>query len=254
MKSLEESVVVALDGTDQAIFPFLPHILQDLWEFGSDPKIIVKALQRNTEASSALTVLDLGCGKGAVSITIAKEFFCHCYGIDGVTEFINDAIVKSKALDVENLCHFSVGDIRKIDLPKKHFDVIVLGSIGPVFGNFYETISCLKPLLKPEGIFIIDETYIEDGNEYTHPQILNKKTILQQIRQAKMNLIDEIIIPNESIKPSNDFIYQRIKLRCEELIIKNPDKQNIFKSYLETQEEENDVLENRVVCSTMVIQ
>lgn len=31
MKSLEESVVTAMDGTDSGLFPFSPYILQYLW-------------------------------------------------------------------------------------------------------------------------------------------------------------------------------------------------------------------------------
>jgi len=35
MGTIEESVVIAMDGSDTGIFPFLPFILQDLWEIGS---------------------------------------------------------------------------------------------------------------------------------------------------------------------------------------------------------------------------
>jgi len=31
IKSIEESVVTAMDGTSDELFPFLPYILQDLW-------------------------------------------------------------------------------------------------------------------------------------------------------------------------------------------------------------------------------
>lgn len=34
-KTIEESVVQAMDGTDAELFPFLPYILQDLWEIGA---------------------------------------------------------------------------------------------------------------------------------------------------------------------------------------------------------------------------
>ncbi len=35
MRTLEESVVASMDGTESELFPFLPYILQDLWEFGA---------------------------------------------------------------------------------------------------------------------------------------------------------------------------------------------------------------------------
>ena len=34
MRSLEESVVTAMDGTNKKLFPFLPYIFQDIWEMG----------------------------------------------------------------------------------------------------------------------------------------------------------------------------------------------------------------------------
>lgn len=42
MKTIEESVVTAMDGPDKELFPFIPYILQDLWEIGADPEVILK--------------------------------------------------------------------------------------------------------------------------------------------------------------------------------------------------------------------
>jgi len=38
MKSIEESVVIAMDGSDKELL----HILQDLLEIGADPDAIIK--------------------------------------------------------------------------------------------------------------------------------------------------------------------------------------------------------------------
>ena len=54
MKSVEESAVVALDGTDKELFPYLPYILQDLWETGSDPDVIIEAVRKHKVRESAL--------------------------------------------------------------------------------------------------------------------------------------------------------------------------------------------------------
>ena len=54
MKSVEESAVAALDGTDIGIYPFLPYILQDLWEIGSDPLIIIQAIEKHMDRPSTL--------------------------------------------------------------------------------------------------------------------------------------------------------------------------------------------------------
>lgn len=39
MKSIEETVVAAMDGSDKELFPYLSYILQNLWEIGSCPEV-----------------------------------------------------------------------------------------------------------------------------------------------------------------------------------------------------------------------
>jgi hypothetical protein len=43
------------------------------------------------------------------------------------------------------------------------------------------------------------------------------------------------------------------KKRCNELIDKYPDKKYLFVYYIQKQIAENDVLENKVICGTLVI-
>ena len=253
MKSVEESAVVALDGTDIGIYPFLPYILQDLWEIGSDPVMIIKAIEKHMCQSSTLDILDLGCGKGAVSIRIAERLHCRCLGIDAIKKFIQEANNKASEYDVANLCTFEVADIRIRINTLASFDVVVLGSIGPVFGNYYSTLTSLSKILKHGGIIILDDGYILPDSDYVHPQIMRKDAVLKQINDAGMNLIDELFIQKDDIKSSDDFIFDKIENRCKELIQKYPDKRHIFKEYIRKQIEENDVLENRIICSTMVI-
>ena len=100
---------------------------------------------------------------------------------------------------------------------------------------------------------IIDDGYIDDKSEYTHSQIRKKEMVLQQIEKAGMQLVDEIILDKDDIKASDTYIFEQINKRCKELIKKYPDKRTLFEDYLKEQEEENEMLETKVVCSTMVI-
>ena len=71
MKTIEESVLASLDGSDKELFPYLTYILQDLWEIGANPAVIIKLIDNQFTIGNNLKVLDLGCGKGAVSIKVA---------------------------------------------------------------------------------------------------------------------------------------------------------------------------------------
>ena len=253
MKTIEESVVTAMDGSDKELFSYLPYILQDLWEIGADPDIIVKLIDKQFSNYDNLKVLDLGCGKGAVSIKISKKYGCHCLGIDAVPKFIEYAQQKALEFNVEHLCKFETGDIREKVRNLSDYDIIILGAIGPVFGDYYSTLITLSKCLNDKGVFIVDDGYIENDSDYIHPLIQKQKLINQQIDSAGFEQVDEHIIQKDEIKNSDDYIFKNLKMRCTELITKYPEKKEIFINYIKKQEEENDVLENKVVCSTMAI-
>ncbi len=251
--SLEECVVAAMDGTDKELFPFLPYILQDTWEIGADPEIIISLIQKHMSNFSKLNVLDLGCGKGAVSVMLASKLKCSCHGIDAVPEFINEANKKAKEYSVNHLCKFEVDDIRiKIKTLPRH-DIIILGAIGPVFGDCYSTLTVLSNNISPDGVIVIDDGYIENSGSFTHPLILKQDELHRQIEAAGMRLVDEAIIGKNEIRYSDDQIFSCLKKRCLELMEMHPEKHNLFEAYIKKQEVENDVLENKIVCSTLVI-
>lgn len=253
MKTLEESVVTAMDGSDIELFPYLPYILQDLWEIGADPEAIIRLMRKHFSKYSDLRVLDLGCGKGAVSIRAAKSLGCFCHGIDAVADFIEYAKKKAAEFQVEHLCKFETADIRE---KIKHLfgcDIIILGAIGPVFGDYYTTLITLSKCINENGIFIIDDGYIENNSDFSHPLIQKQETIIRQIELAGMQLVDDDIMRKKDIKDSNDYIFNNLKKRCQELINKYPSKKELFNSYVKGQEIENDVIENKIICSTMVI-
>lgn len=253
MKPIQESVVAAMDGQDIGLYPFLPYILQDLWEIGANPEAIIKLIKKHATGYTALKILDLGCGKGAVSVKLSGALRCKCHGIDAIPEFIAFAIQKADEYNVDHLCTFKTGDIRIKVNGLYNYDIIILGAIGPVFGDYYSTLTTLSTCINKNGMFIIDDGYIENNSKYSHPLILKKNIILQQINMAGMELIDDDIMHSGYIKNSNDAIFYKMKRRCYELMEKYPDKQNLFLNYVKKQEEENYTLENKVTGTTMVI-
>lgn len=85
---------------DPLLLPYMPFLLQDLWALGADVDSIIRAIDSLGPGSSQQNVLDLGCGKGAVSIRIAMRFGYRVLGIDAMASFIEDAIHKSRQYNV----------------------------------------------------------------------------------------------------------------------------------------------------------
>lgn len=249
MIDLKQSIIKSLDGAERELLQFIPYLLQDLWEIGSSPEPFIQLIKSYGDNYTEMKILDLGCGKGFVTISIAKEFKCHCHGIDAMPEFICEAEERANEHSVSDICSFEVNDIRSRIKSLKDFDFIILGSIGDVFGNYESTLCKLSNSIKKSGAVIIDDGYkLSEDNKSN-----SKNDILGQISKAGMKLEKEIIYDANRIKESNDFIFSKIVQRSNELIIKYPNKKNLFINYLKKQEEENNLLENRMVCSTMLI-
>ena len=254
MKTLDESVAMSMDGGEgTAIVPFLPYILQDAWEIGTDPGVVVELVRRHWKHGSCPRVLDLGCGKGAVSVRLAGEMGCRCLGIDAIGEFVAEAAKKARELGLEGLCRFEQGDIRLRIRELGRFDVIVLGAIGPVFGDHRETLGILEPHLEPRGLIVIDDGWIEDGSPHTHPGVLRRGELLRQVGEAGMRIVEEALFDRGEIKDADDRLFRDLERRCRELIAMHPEKQELFKGYIRRQLEENDWLENRITCAVLVV-
>ncbi|HRS21797.1 MAG TPA: class I SAM-dependent methyltransferase, partial [Clostridia bacterium] len=82
MGEVEEKLAKSLTGETTELIPYLPYLLQDLWELGSDPKEIIGLIRKNIQKVKDLKILDLACGKGAASVKLAKELGCNVQGID----------------------------------------------------------------------------------------------------------------------------------------------------------------------------
>ena len=253
MKSLKDSILESMDGEDRALLPFLPYLVQDIWTLGTDPNAVIELLIANLNGTSKLSILDLGCGKGAVSVHLSEELGCRCHGIDGVATFIDEARQYAKQYNVEELCTFEVADIRKKIKELPSFDIIILGAIGPVFGSYAQTIEKIKSRLNPKGFVIIDDAYLIE-NASSRPGYKKKGQVHTEIRSAGMEIIDEHIFSKKRMEHTNAEMFQKIKYRCEELVFKHPDKKQLFENYLKAQMEENQILESDVVNAIFLLQ
>ena len=251
-----ESVLMSLDGKNVELYPYIPYLLKDLWEIGSSADQVIQLLERQDRdfCDPKLRVLDLGCGKGAVAVPLAKKYGFIIRGIDAVPEFIEFAREKAIEWNVADRCQFDEGDIREYVEKCVSYDIIILGSIGPVLGDVQRTLKILSRCLRPGGIILLDDVYIPDGSDFYHNNCLPEAQFMTQIRRSGFKITDSIIYGASLMLNMNDDVYRQISKRAKELINIYPGLRYIFEDYLKSQRIENKILENNVTCALMLIE
>lgn len=245
MKALEQSILESLDGFQTGLFPYLPYILQDLWEMGSDPETMF-SLVKNHINKQDLRILDLGCGKGAVSIKLARELDCTVLGIDGMPDFIARAREAAMEYGVSGRCIFETGDIREKIGGLTGFDLVVLGAIGQALGDVETTLKTVRLSLNPSGYVLLDDGYIADDSPVAYNRCLRKSDFYDQIDSAGFRILKEAIIRKETMESNDKTIYASLERRVNELKELHPEKEELFNAYLKSQQFENQMLETEI--------
>jgi len=245
----EQKIQVAkgFDATPEMI-PFIPYLLQDLWALGSSPHLIIKIL-KSLNLPESSKVIDLACGKGAVSCKIADELRFKVLGIDLFGPFIDIAKQKAEKYKVEKLCTFRVEDADTAVNTYKNFDVIILASAESLLGNIENSILSLRKCVRQNGYIIFDGSYLLEDARIDNPDyavIKNYKSTVTALRSQGDEIVQEVFIPAEETKKVNDEYTELIRIRAEELSIRHPDKENLLLDYVRKQEEECKIIENEI--------
>lgn len=129
----------------------------DPWE-KELPKIFKKL-----RLEKGMSVMDIPCGQGGVSVPLAKKYNVNVIGYDILPSYVRYAREYAKEKKVTHLCGFKVGDIR--DAVKKENICDVLLWIGPphVWGRAKRTIGKLRNAVRSGGIIVVADAYLYPG-------------------------------------------------------------------------------------------
>ena len=162
-KQTEQSIADSLE-VDTKLLPYTPFLLQDLWALGSSVDYIIDVVGSLNLPSTQTKLLDLGCGKGAVSIQIASKFGFTVVGVDRMTPFLEDARKKAIEYKVSHLCEFINQDIIEFVSIEHGFDLVILASLGGIFGSTKNTIAQLRTQVRSDGYILIDDGYLRKAS------------------------------------------------------------------------------------------
>jgi 2-polyprenyl-3-methyl-5-hydroxy-6-metoxy-1,4-benzoquinol methylase len=254
-KKPEASISDSLE-VEKHLLPHMPYLLQDLWALGSSVDAIVEAVSALNLSSSETTILDLGCGKGALSIQLAAKCGVMCTGIDAMAAFLEDAKIKAEEYQVSHLCQFIEQDLLEYVSVEHDFDVVILASLGGVLGPLSDTIEKLRTQVRPGGYIIIDDGYLKKRQQlkrkgYEHYR--NYHDTIQAFTTFNDVLIREVNTTEFSKKLNEEYL-EAIEKRCAELIHQHPELEEDLATYLKRQEEECRIFDEELEGAVCLLQ
>lgn len=249
----ELNLAISMSSKNTDIIPYLPELLQDLWELGSESNQILDLIKDKVEYNEIQNILDLGCGKGAVSVKLAKELKRKVKGIDIIPEFIQTAKLKAIEYDVADLCSFEICDINQAINNEKNYDCLIWGAVGRILGSYKETLTKISATVREGGYLIIDDCFVQDVSNnkylrygYEYPTLLEWENL---ISEAGLSIVEQRIYDEKDMTTDYDKDFGQICKRAKELSnrYKDKDKEWLFNKYVEDQRNEYYDLQNNAV-------
>jgi cyclopropane fatty-acyl-phospholipid synthase-like methyltransferase len=244
---IEKSIADSLE-TDAILLPYMSFLLQDMWALGCSEKDIISSVGSLDLTPESCIILDLGCGKGALSVQIASGYKCKAVGIDVMPSFLKVAVQKAKEYHITHLCQFIQQDIKDYVTVTHDYDVVILASLGGIFGSIKNTVSRLRTQVRSSGYMIIDDGYLKHKDSLKRKGYDHYKNYHETIRELTSygDQVIREINTSEFSKELNVTYLKLIKKRGKELIARHPELKKDISSYITLQTEECEVLDTQI--------
>jgi SAM-dependent methyltransferase len=252
MRSEDDMVAYALE-THIALLPYIPELLADLEELGSDAEAITSVLD-DLNLTKSTTVADLGCGKGAVAVEIAEDLNLKVLGIDLFEPFIESCKELAESRGVSELCHFIHGDIIKLAGKIELCDVAIFAALGDVLGPLDQTVSVIRQYAKPGGYMVISDGFIKDGGSSDFPgfeQYAERADMIARLTACGDTLVSEIIEAGDCDRGENEG--DMIAARAKAIAARQPEIAAEVLNYAETQAAEYKLIDENFIGAIWVL-
>lgn len=218
------------------MLPFAAELLQDLDELGSDSDQIVETLS-SLSIGAEHSVLDLGCGKGAVSLEVASALGCAVVGVDGHEDFIVQARQAAVKEGLAGRATFHVADARGFS---GSFDAVLALALGDVLGSPTQTMAKLRELTPSGGIIVVSDGYLSKPGD-TRPtgfeDYRDRKGMLAGYMAHGDALVGEWLFEEEPDGPSEEDETALIACRAKDLARAHPQLKPYLEEYVQGQQD-----------------
>jgi SAM-dependent methyltransferase len=242
-EELDEQIARSLDATPE-LLPFLPELLADVWALGSSVEIIVDLLRQMEINDPGRRVFDVGCGKGAVAVSVAKENGCCVYGIDGFEPFIAEARERATVAGVAELCTFECGDMREAVAQVRDYDAVIYAAHSPVLIG-RPCVEVLRECVRQGGYILVDDGFLADGVQSKPPgyeDFLPYDGTVAALTDRGDRVVREVIQSPATWHADDDRITDLVRRRAEDLAVRHPQAASLLNEYVRVQERECETL------------
>jgi len=238
----------SLDLPNAELEQYIPDLLKGLWELGSMPEYVVEIIRRNN-IGVGKNVIDLGCGKGAVLVTLAQQFEINGIGYDIIPQFIDDANNYAKQFGVSEKVVFKTQDIVDIVNSISKQDIVIYGYDSEVLGDLKSTLEKLSNCINDDGHiileFMVSKTISKNG--------ITEMEMIDIIHKSNYQILDRIDWDIEVLKRTNEKNTEIITENVNKLKSTYPNKVDIFNEYIQNQLKECFEIENEYSCLTLLL-
>ncbi len=244
---IRKSVADSLE-MDIGMLPFVPDLLNGMWALGSSPELVVDLLRPMRLDPDRSKLLDLGCGKGAVAVTVSHALGFRAVGIDAYEVFLEEARQKAAEWGVSHRCRFELMDLRQYIEEASGFDVVIFASLGGLLGDYDQLVGRLRRTVRPGGYILIDDGYLRGGKPVKRAGYGHYETHARTMKHLTSHgdaLVEERLTIEEN-KRINDEYLAVIKRNAESLLEARPELRGRVEGYIREQEMECDVLDAHI--------
>ncbi|MCK6562100.1 class I SAM-dependent methyltransferase [candidate division KSB1 bacterium] len=239
------------------LLPYLPELFADLWAIGSAPEIIVAWLRRLGLPPRSTRAIDLGCGKGAVAITLAKELNYQIFGFDFFEPFVLAARQKAQEPNVAELCTFTCADMRHALNSASNYDLAIYTAVGDVLGSVAQCVGRLREAIHPHGYMIIDDGFRLTNDPIAFPgyeYYASHEETIHQLTAHGDKILQEKIFSVAEMKQVNQRNTAFITQSASAIVKSHPELADALSEFLEQERQECEILERDVACAMWLIE
>ncbi len=194
-------------------------------------------------------VIDLGCGKGAAAIAVAKACGCVVHGVDGHGPFVASAQEAATNAGVGARVTFAVGDLRTMK-KRRVWDAGMMLSVLPAL----DAAAVMARHVKPGGLVLLDDAVrVERAREEAWlPGTMAE--LREQVERAGYSVVRQHVMSRDEVRRMDASLYRRIAARARVLAQRDKGTAALVREVLQRQREANRLLTGPIRPALLLVQ